>query len=53
MLSCPQFLKWNSNRHVVLNLFGAVGYIVYCRTAIAFLVLFAFIGAIFGLAAKS
>ena len=53
LFDAPEVCKWNKDRHAVLNVLGVVGYIVYVVLAIGCIILFSFISAIFGLAAKS
>ena len=52
MISCPEALKWNKERSIVLNLLGVVGYLLMSVVVIVAVVFFGFVGAIFSLALK-
>lgn len=53
MLDAPEVLKWNKARHPLLNILCVVLYLCYVVLVVGCVLLFGFIGALFGLARKS
>lgn len=53
MLDAPDFMKWDKERHAIINILCVLLYIAYIVLIVGCVVFFGFIGAIFSLARKS